>query len=122
VKTSGSRRTRQDGSRAREDEAAFLGAVLATGSLGDWRRKGAGVRSADFRVPAHRAVFVAINTLTSVGKPLTEDAIVLELVRAHGMAFDDAGRAIALLIARAPRQPHVAEYARRLRERREQSD
>jgi replicative DNA helicase len=103
---------------AREDEAALLGCLLQLGDEHARMRKEPSLLASDFREPGHRAVFIAISTLTTRGYLPEHEAVLDALVKTQSMPEERAEQLIRLLIARAPRQLHVLEYARRVRARR----
>jgi DnaB helicase-like protein len=103
---------------AHEDEAALLGALLVLGDNRERLRKPLQVDAQDLRASQHRAVFVAIASLAKAGALPGHEEVIEELARAGTMSVEAAERAVSILLARAPRQPHVFEYARRVRARR----
>jgi replicative DNA helicase len=114
----GQKRGSVAGSSAREDEAALLGSLLVLGDNHERLTKRLGIDARDLRASRHADVFLAIASWTRGGRLPDHETVINELQRTRKMSLEEAEQLVALLIARAPRQPHVYEYARRVRERR----
>jgi replicative DNA helicase len=105
-------------SAAVEDERRLLGALLALGEKGLTGIPDIDLQPTDFATPDHLAVFCALRTLAQWGLAPDRQAVTVRLVLGHEFDHDRAQRLVNTLLARSPRQPHVGEYARRIRARR----